>query len=44
MKFVSVWKDIRAVRGEDMIEEKEEVDDPGGVVDAGGVKREISQS
>jgi hypothetical protein len=44
MKFVSVWKDIRVERGEDIIEAKEEVDDPGGIIDAVGVEREISQS
>ena len=28
MKFVSVWNEIRDERGEDMIEEKDEVDNP----------------
>lgn len=34
MKFVSVWNESRAERGEDMIEEKEEkFDDPAGTAD-----------
>jgi hypothetical protein len=45
MKFVNVWNEIRAERGEDMIEEKEEEDDdPAGTADAEREEREISRS
>jgi len=44
MKFVSVRKEIRAVREEDMIEEKEEeVDDGAETTDTEGEERETSQ-
>jgi hypothetical protein len=42
MKFASVWNEIRAERGEDMIEEKEDEVDDSAVT--AGAEQEISWS